>query len=250
MNIKKKIKKIIKRRMKLTIVSGASENHEKSLYQFVESLYKNAGIEFDCFIYDLGLSKVGRERLELGFDGKIKMRDFHFERYPSYFEIEKNAGEYAWKPAIIYEVMNEVKDGILLWCDAGNIITENLERLVKRIEEIQIFSSGTAGDVRRWTHPKTLEYFGCKENESLLQFTNRNGAMFGFHLTNSLVQDFIQQFYQCALTKECIAPEGSSRENHRQDQAVFTILYYFFIHKHGLQYEDQYFGIRIHNDID
>ena len=90
----------------------------------------------------------------------------------------------------------------------------------------------------------------CKDNKSLLQFANRNGAMFGFHLTNPDVQNFIQEFYQCALTKECIAPEGSSRENHRQDQAVFTILYYYFIHKHGLPYEDQYFGIQIHNDID
>ena len=31
-------------------------------------------------------------------------------------------------------------------------------------------------------------------------------------------------FAQCALHKECIAPEGSSRLNHRQDQAAITTL--------------------------
>jgi hypothetical protein len=33
----------------------------------------------------------------------------------------------------------------------------------------------------------------------------------------------------CARTRECIAPLGSSRENHRQDQAAFSAL----IHMHG-----------------
>lgn len=235
--------------MKVTIVSGASENHSKSLIQFIKSLYQNAGIEFDCYIYDLGLSEEVRDKIQ-ELNENIRLIKFEYEKYPSYFQIEKNAGEYAWKPAIIYEMMNKVKEGILLWCDGGNMVTCSLDPLVRRIEEIQIFSSGTAGDVRRWTHPKTLEYFGCKENESLLQFANRNGAMFGFYLNHPNVISFIEQFYQCALTKECIAPEGSSRENHRQDQAIFTILYYFYIIKYDLPYEDQYFGIRIHNDID
>jgi hypothetical protein len=64
-----------------------------------------------------------------------------------------------------------------------------------------------------------------------------------------------------ACIKECIAPHGSSRENHRQDQAVFTVLYYNY-HLAQLPKKDNmvvnrelfaylignYIGYSIHND--
>jgi arginyl-tRNA--protein-N-Asp/Glu arginylyltransferase len=62
---------------------------------------------------------------------------------------------------------------------------------------------------------------------------------------------FLEKFNECASTKECIAPVGSSRANHRQDQAVFTILYYKFMMTHP-SYTNikSYFGINIHRDCD
>ena len=38
------------------------------------------------------------------------------------------------------------------------------------------------------------------------------------------IDKIIKPWYECALVKECIAPEGSSRENHRQDQAALTVI--------------------------
>jgi hypothetical protein len=79
---------------------------------------------------------------------------------------------------------------------------------------------------------------------------NRNGAILAFLIGKPEVRDFIKQFAECACIKDCIAPPGSSRKNHRQDQAVFTILYYKFITSHDIPVcYNKYLGISIHNDI-
>ena len=31
-------------------------------------------------------------------------------------------------------------------------------------------------------------------------------------------------WYECSITRQCIAPDGSNRETHRQDQSALTIL--------------------------
>jgi hypothetical protein len=62
------------------------------------------------------------------------------------------------------------------------------------------------------------------------------------------VRELINQWKACALTKECIAPAGSSRQNHRQDQAVLSVL--------AQQYDltrkipTKFYGFKIHQDID
>jgi hypothetical protein len=37
------------------------------------------------------------------------------------------------------------------------------------------------------------------------------------------------QLFACSANRDCIAPKGSSRDNHRQDQAALTVL----IHLNG-----------------
>jgi len=45
------------------------------------------------------------------------VRLFEFWKYPSYFNISIARGEYAWKPVIIKEVVDEYP--LVLWLDAG-----------------------------------------------------------------------------------------------------------------------------------
>lgn len=51
-----------------------------------------------------------------------------------------------------------------------------------------------------------------------------NGAMVGFSNRNQAALDMLQAWADCSMVRQCIAPLGSSRENHRQDQAVLTLL--------------------------
>jgi hypothetical protein len=59
----------------------------------------------------------------------------------------------------------------------------------------------------------------------------------------------VREWCECTLRRECIAPEGSDRSNHRQDQAVFTILYYKYQEKYNFIDIDYYIDLKIHNKL-
>jgi hypothetical protein len=229
----------------ITIITGASQNHFKSLKQFLNTL-QNVKISFQCYVYNLGLEELSFDELKLLYP-TFNYKVFDYSKYPDYFNININAGEYAWKPAIIKEVSSEV-EGVILWCDSGNVIIDSLEYLYNIIENQGIYSATSAGDILKWTHPLTLKYFNIDNSSKFLTMQNRNGACLGFDTRKKEVREFIDIFLNCASDKNCIAPNGSSRENHRQDQAVFTILYYRFFKERIT--ENNYISYIIHKDID
>jgi hypothetical protein len=59
-----------------------------------------------------------------------------------------------------------------------------------------------------------------------------------------MYQDLFQPLYECSITKQCIAPNGSNRFNHRQDQLVLTML--FVLTQYSCTSIDN--GITRHND--
>jgi len=230
----------------ITIITAASQNHFKSLCQFIESA-KNYNI-LNIYVYDLGLNTNSIEYLNKQYPFII-FKIFNYKNYPDYFNIEINKGEYAWKPAIIYEVSNEVKNGIILWCDAGNkFIINQIDFLIHIIKQQGIYTPTSSGNVKKWTYYKTLEYFNIFDDNPILNLPNRNGAIIGFNLDNKNVIDFINEYNKLACIKECIAPSGSSRENHRQDQSILTILYYKYTNLQQLY--NNYISLIIHQDID
>ncbi len=244
----------------LTIVTACSENHCKSMLNFLESLYRQCNrynVEFNCVLYDLGdLSESYKTKL-LNIYPALSIRIFDYSKYPSYFNVHINAGEYAWKPAIIYEMTQELiennddnDENVLLWCDAGNLIMDDLMVVKNLIKTIMIYSPYSSRMVRDFTHYKVLEYFKIYPQDPILNYINRNGAIIGFYIQNPIVQQFIKMFYHFALIKDAICPEGSNRSNHRQDQALFTILYYKFKMQNKINSYNRYACITIHNDVD
>jgi len=230
--------------MTFTLVTGASENHFKSLCQFLDSVQVHP-IFTNVYVYDLGLSLEHANSIKNKYN--IIYTIFDYSQHPSYFNITVDAGQYAWKPTIIWEVAQKIKTGILLWCDAGNILNTE-SHIIKDIVKLQgIFSPSSLDNVLRWTHSGMRHYFNITDNDSILQLPPRNGAILGFDLDNTNVYTLIENFNNLAHIKECIAPEGSSRENHRQDQALFTILYYKYTNNTILH---TYFFMYIHCDID
>lgn len=154
----------------LVIVTGADSSHFKSLVQLLISVLEH---ESQCIVvvYDLGLSAGQRGTLYERFPGVIH-RTFDYTQYPAYFNIQIRAGEYAWKPIIIHEVMMEFACSVC-WMDAGNILTERLYWIRKIINAIGIYSPRSAGTLRDWTHPSTLRFL--KVSEALLDKPNLSG---------------------------------------------------------------------------
>lgn len=248
-------------RNKTIIISGADTTHFKSLLQLLTNLKDifghNSGLKI--VIWDLGLTEEQLKELQSNFNRLCVFYKFEFKNYPDWVNIRINAGEYAWKPILIAETMKMEGKGkqYLVWLDSGNLVSsKDLFRvLLRNLQKSLIYSSITSGLVTDWTHPKMLEYMNVKKwGFDLLGFKNRNGALLGFNIQKKEVVELINDFSQLALIKDCIAPQDSSRQNHRQDQALFTLLYYkFHFKKHHLDLNkmtESDFGISAHNDID
>ncbi len=231
------------KKVKLTIVTGCDSSHFKSQIQFLNSLYQHEP-SIKTIYYDLGITDVQRNTIVNNFPFVV-VKKFDFIEYPDYFNIKKNAGEYAWKPIIIWnELINS--SNLILWFDAGTLIIDNLN-YIRRILKIRgFYSPFSAGVIKDWTHEGMIRYLNIEDDK----FNKRNlsGGVVGYNANNSKAKLLAERCYNYAKVKECIAPSGSNRSNHRQDQALLTVLAYKFNMVKGMP--KKYYGFDVHRDID
>ncbi len=230
-------------KIKLTIVTGCDSSHFKSQVQFLNSLYHHEP-NIKTIYYDFGISEEQRKLILNNFPCVI-IKKFDFARYPDYFDIKKNAGEYAWKPIIVCNELLLNRENVL-WMDAGNIITDKLNTLRRIIYFRGFYSPFSAGSVKQWTHEKMLSYFNLEEKFH----TKPNLAACSVAFNPSFKRAInLAIAWKCfALEKETIAPMGSDRSNHRQDQALLTVLAYKF--NMVKRMPKRYYGFDVHRDID
>ena len=233
------------------IITGASDNHYITLMNMIDSFMKYND-RHKLIIYNLGLEETKWTHMKEKYNHQdFIFKVFDYSKYPEWFNINIQAGHYAWKPTIIYNTFLEYTDEIIVWMDAGNVINANLQELEDFLIDNYIYSATSGGTIKEWTHPSTIEYLDCTNTGN----ENRNGACLGFNTKIDLVKDFITEFYNCAMDKNCIAPDGSSRKNHRQDQAVFTILFYKYMCDQNKTYysndnSNYHLCYSIHNDVE
>lgn len=227
--------------MQRTIVTGASSNHAKPLLNLLASIRANCP-DVNVIVYDLGLTQA---QARATVERCTHVRKFDFARYPPHVNIAVNRGEYAWKPILIHEAMTELK-GLILWMDAGNLVLHDLNAIWRLLEREAVVTPTSSGTVRKWTHPGTVRYLGVPEEE--MERPNRNGALVGFNGLSKCGRDLCAEWKECALQPACIAPPGSSRQNHRQDQAVLSVLYYRYQRMYRFRIVDRIREIAIHCD--
>ncbi|KAK3825610.1 MAG: hypothetical protein J3Q66DRAFT_384770 [Benniella sp.] len=215
----------------------------------IDTIYE---IRPKIIVYNMGMGPSKRKKrrfkalIEAGYiDEPI---DFDFEKYPDFWRLgTETRGEYGWKAGMINEVTQKIlatspgakrqqsgtvqadqrnqQPEIVLWLDSGDRISIEFLRWLPSFMRLHgLWTPQSQDNMGTWTHPGLLRYY----NDSLDDFeneTNCNGAAISFDVRNETVRDGIfKEWVQCAMTKECIAPDGSSRENHRQDQAALTYL--------------------------
>lgn len=225
------------------LVTASDHSHFKSLQNFLASTRRHeAGSR--VIVYDLGLTEEQLRQLSEQLPER-DIRQFTYTNYPSHFEITKNAGQYAWKPVIISEVLSETK-GCVCWMDAGNILTKKLTTIRRFLQTIGMYSPHSNGTLADWTHPAMLNYLACPK--SLTRERNRNGACIAINYENRVARNVVDSWKECALEQSCIAPTGSDRSNHRQDQSAFSILAY----KSGIarRMPSRCYGFLTHQDAD
>ena len=103
---------------KLIVVTAASSNHFGALRQMLESL-RRLGARVEC--YDIGLT--AEEARALPRWPGFFYHKFDYAAYPAYLNVAVNAGEYAWKPVIVADVIDRARAAgdasDVLWADAG-----------------------------------------------------------------------------------------------------------------------------------
>ena len=211
------------------VVTAASSNHAGPLRFLLDSL-RRLDARVEC--YDLGLT--GDEIRALPRWSGLSVHRFNYAAYPPHLDIATNAGEYAWKPVIVADVVDRVRaSGVpddVLWSDAGSYF-EALEPIAERIHASRgLWVRRSSGTMRDWTHPLMFEFLRA-DAAAFLEQPNADATLIGFatghpaaHVRERVYRDVVVPWKACALAKDCIAPRGSSRKNHRQDQAVLSYL--------------------------
>ena len=219
----------------LTVVVASSQAHAASLIQFLCSLIVHKVVFDNLFVYDLGLEPSILITIKEMFSTHpdMKIRSFCYYKYPPYFNIENNAGQYAWKPVILSEVAHEVKKGLLLWCDAGNRVDNDLMPLVQFMKENSIYLPASSISISKCTHPDTVAYMGADATDVPAR-PCRNASQVCF-LLNEKTQKLIDDWATYAQMEQCIAPVGSDRSNHRYDSSILSVLYYQFLEQNQEQ---------------
>lgn len=240
--------------------------------------------DFNVIVYDLGFQsdQLGTLRSMQQHEFFDQIRRFRFESYPSFFDIEENRGEYAWKPALIKEVWDEVKQihssvvkrnhidskpgkmpiyhetdkendfsdvPIVLWMDTGDMVPPKFIQDIQRLVATNggFYSPKSSGTLSQLTHPGLYPALSIEDPTQYEQTTNCNGALIAFSPAFEPIHKLMDDWWTCASKKSCIAPEGSNRMNHRQDQSALTVIAAregFFCSR-----DPEDYGGRIHMDV-
>jgi hypothetical protein len=231
----------------LTIITASDSSHQLSLLNLLSSIRQfepKAAVE----IYDLGMEPSFAASLQNEFSS-FRFKCFPYEKYPSYYNIKIDAGVYAWKPASLDE--SKPFNEFVLWLDAGNVLTGRLVFLRKVLKRFGFFSPYSIGEIKDWTHPQTLINLRIENN--LLKSKNLSANVVGFNSGDRKSLDLIDSWIEAAKDKNLIAPPGSSRSNHRQDQSLLTVLAYqagLVRYRNLGEFPRRIFKILVHQDVD
>ena len=203
----------------LTLVTAVNTRFFNFLKQIIKNVTETSNksnTEIRIVVYNLGMTD--EELDEIKSFSNIILENFDFSRYPDHVD---NILNFAWKPIIIHDAC-EKYGGLVHWMDSRNLY-DNFSKLIEILEKDYIYSARSSGTVRKWTHPKCLEYMN---GHKYVDLRCRNAAFVGINYNINWVREFVKEWRDLALIKECICPDGSSLSNHRQDQSILTILYY------------------------
>lgn len=207
----------------LKIVTGANSIFYASMIQLINSIKIHEKGNYYIVAYDLGLTKQQRFYINRDFP-EIELKTFDFSKYPPHFNLAINAGSYAWKPLIIKnEFINTNSEDYLFWIDAGCIIKRQLLFIRAALYFYGFYAVLAGPQTKELTHENTIRYLNLKEESCLRMLA---ATFMGFKIKNKKNRKMVFDWAEAALDEKIISPEGTSRDNHRFDQSIISLLYY------------------------
>ena len=170
-------------------------------------------------------------------------------------------GHYAWKPAALAAELARAPSGAcVVYADAEVWLESRIpERLCALAVEGGGFASpASAGTNRQWTHWRMLDYFdayfgagfdaraalgrapaagatsAAAPGRAAHQETSPcDGGLLAMVQGSAVVEYLMSAWLACSTRVDCIAPRGSTRRNHRQDQAALSIVVHDLVRRAG-----------------
>lgn len=206
----------------LKIITAVDFKFYESVKQLLENISNFSKVD-ELIIYDLGMTKEQNESIKKNFNF-VTLKKFDFSKYPKFIsEVDEfgKLGKYAWKSIIL---KNEIQDttNLVFWFDSGNMIKNNLTLLKIVTTCFGLFTPYSNKKIKDWTHQSTIHLFSL--DEKIISKRNRTGGIVCIDPNNIEAQNLVSDWEKYSLIKEYISPEGSNRENHRQDQSLLSIL--------------------------
>jgi hypothetical protein len=211
------------RHKKLWVITGADSTHFKSMLQLINSLNIFEKSNYNLVVYDLGLSIEETEYFKR-LHPAITLIKFDYSKFPAFYNIKVNAGCYAWKPAIIKEEYQKLAKGsFILWLDAGCFVRKRLLLIRASLYFKEFYSPFSAEAIKKLTIQQTILALGAikQQNKKML-----SGGIVGFRSGTLRNNNLIEKWFKASQDINSIAPEGSTRDNHRYDQSLLSLLYY------------------------
>lgn len=228
----------------IIFVTAAEQNYYLKVQILLTSYFKN--LNNKLILYDLGLKPEQIINLSNNYSD-LEIRKFKFDKFPKFvgtFHDDK-LGSYAWKPIIVDQVLNEFKCKVV-WLDAGNVINKKVGLLKVALTAKKFISPLSSNTIKDWTYPSTFKYISLKEK--YLTSPNYASGLISFDYKNEKSKKLSNEWRRFSEIEDCIAPIGSSRENHRQDQTILTLLIYKNLIKnkiHQLSYPRTNFSLGV-----
>jgi len=206
--------------------------------------YCESNLDFNnLIIYDYGLNennlnKIIKYKTLYGFE----IVKFDYCNYPEHVDLDKYTGvhcNYAFKPISIYNTCLENPNKKIIWMDcANNFNSTAINDILNILQNQSIYSPicckiGSIESIELH-HIDVIRHFELENDIHLIP--QRSGCLFGVDYSSICGKNIVNDWYNCSLNKNIIAPEGSSRNNHRQDQSVLTMLMYLYEKSNGITF--------------
>lgn len=157
---------------------------------------------------------------------------FNFSSAPKHCALTRES--YAWKTEIMgFEILDSVESRGLapvLWLDAGDRLIAPLGKILASARENGVSAGHSSGYALQWTHQLMLSFFEARhwmrKGDLTPGHTPCASGLIVFDRDNArTISRIVRRWHACGVREACIAPLGSSRANHRQDQAALTLLF-------------------------